>query len=207
MELIKDVGLSDITRAAELPGQQQKITLQVIGSWSHSLINRPITGQEKQAETSAYGAELRAVEKKVAARMHRDKAAKTIPPLKKKSKRLLLINHLLESLSKNQPHSPPLGPTTPTAAVSAPSTPHPAALEQPLENDTHSLFAQPTCHVALFPPFPRSHCPRKAGYSDSFLSIPQQNPLCSRCSLPSASPWLMNTSLSPLGKKFLVVLQ
>lgn len=86
MELIKDVGLSDITRAAELPGQQQKIALQVIGSWPHSLINRPITGQEKQAETSAYGAELRAVEKKVAARMHRDKAAKTIPPLKKNPK-------------------------------------------------------------------------------------------------------------------------
>lgn len=68
---------------------------------------------------------------------------------------------------------------------------------------TLTFFAQPTCHVALFPPFPPSHCPRKAGYSDSFLSSPQQSPVCSRCSLPSTSPLANEYFIVSSGQKVL----
>lgn len=150
----------------------------------------------QSAKTSAKSMEVR---------MHSDKAAQTASPLKN----LLLINLLLQPLPLTSSHTCSFpGPTTPVTALPAPSPLRPVALEWRRRNDTitHALFSYnrlarlPCC--PLIPPSPGD-----LSTATPFSAASSRTPRSVARSLPSASPQLMNTSLSPLGKKFLVALQ
>lgn len=148
----------------------------------------------QSAKTSAKSMEVR---------MHGDKAARTASPLRN----LLLINLLLQLLPLTSSHTCSLpGPTTPIIALPAPSPLRPMALERRRRNDTvtHALFSYhrlarlPCC--PLVPPSPGD---LSTATPFSAASSRTQPPAPS----PLPPPQLMNTSLSPLGKKFLVAPQ